>query len=81
MGLFSRCVLLVCASQGVNGLEGIAHTCDGVGLGDNWGAESAHGVAEIDPCVCVTTAPPSTSTIPLLRAHQSAVLPPSRRQV
>ena len=25
-------------------LEGIAHSCDGVGLGDNCGAERAHGV-------------------------------------
>ena len=26
-------------------------TCDGVGVGDNCGAEGAHGAAETDPCV------------------------------
>ena len=55
--------------QELNDLEGIAHNCDGVGLGDNCGPEGAHGYG--------TTAPPSKFTILLLRAHQSAVLPPS----
>ena len=65
---------MLAAGQEFDGLEGIAHTCDGVGLGDNCGAECAHGVAG-------TTAPPSKLTILPLRAHQSAVLPPSHQQV
>ena len=47
-GTLPSCVLPVCTGQE---FDGIAHTCDGVGLGDNCGAESAHGVAETDPCV------------------------------
>ena len=43
--------LLVCPGQEFDGLEGITHTGDGVGLGDNCGAECAHGVAETHPCV------------------------------
>ena len=37
--------------QEFDDLQGIAHNCDGVGLGDNCGAEGAHGVAETDLCV------------------------------
>ena len=48
-GTLPRCVLLVCTGQEFDDLEGIAHTCDGVGLGDNCGAEGAHGVAETYP--------------------------------
>ena len=33
-GTLPRCVLLVCIGQEFKGLEGIAHTCGGVGLGD-----------------------------------------------
>ena len=50
-GTLPRCVLPVCTGQEFDNLEGIAHNCDGVGLGDNCGAEGAHGVAETDPCV------------------------------
>ena len=50
-GTLPRCVLLVGTSQEFDGLEGIAHTCDGVGLGDNGGAECAHCVAETFHCV------------------------------
>ena len=35
-GTLPRCVLLVCTGQKFDDLEGIAHNCDGVGLGDNW---------------------------------------------
>ena len=49
-GALPRCVLLVCTGQEFDDLEGIAHPCDGVGLGGNCGAESGHGVAETD-CV------------------------------
>ena len=50
-GTLPRCVLPVCAGQEVDDLEGIAHTCDGVGLGDNCGAECVHGVSKTNPCV------------------------------
>ena len=50
-GTLRRCVLVVCLGQEFDGLEGITHTCDGVGLGDNCGAECAHGVAETYLCV------------------------------
>ena len=36
-----RCVLLVCTGQEIDDLVGIAHNCDGVGLGDNCGAACA----------------------------------------
>ena len=42
-GTLPSCVLLVCPGQEFDGLEGITHTCDGVGLGDNCGAECVHG--------------------------------------
>ena len=57
-GTLPRCVLLACTGQEFDDLEGIAHNCDGVGLGDNCGATGAHGVAETDPCL--TTTPPSS---------------------
>ena len=50
-GTLPRCVLLVCHVQEFDGLEGIAHTCDGVGLGDNCGTEGAHGEDEAHSCV------------------------------
>ena len=50
-GTLPRCVLQVCTGQEFDGLEGIAHTCDGVGLGDKCGAEGAYGVAETHLCV------------------------------
>ena len=50
-GTLPSCELLVCLGQEFDGLEGITHTCDGVGLGDNCGAECAQGVAETYPCV------------------------------
>ena len=53
-----RCALLVCTGQEFDDLEGIAHNCDGVDLGDNCGVECAHGVAETYR-VCGTTALPS----------------------
>ena len=34
-GTLPRCVLLVCTGQAFDDLDGIAHNCDGVGLGDN----------------------------------------------
>ena len=50
-GTLPSCVLLVCPGQEFDGLDGITHTCDGVGLGVNCGAECAHGVAETYPYV------------------------------
>ena len=50
-GTLPSCVLRVGTGQEVDGLEDVAHTCDGVGLGDHGGAEGAHGVAGIYPCV------------------------------
>ena len=50
-GTLPRCVLPVCTGQKFDNLEGITHTCDGVGLGDDCGVERVHGVAETDPCV------------------------------
>ena len=47
-GTLPRCVLLVGTGQ-EDGLEDVAHTCDGVGLGDHGRVEGAHGVAY--PCV------------------------------
>ena len=45
-GTLLRCVLLVCTGQGFDGLEGVVHTCDSVGLGNNGGAEGVPGMAE-----------------------------------
>ena len=45
MGLFTRCVLFG-TGQEFDGLEDVAHTCDGVGLGDHCKAE-----AGTYPCV------------------------------
>ena len=50
-GTLPRRVLPVSPGQEFDDLEGIAPNCDWVGLGDNCGAECAHGVAETDPCV------------------------------
>ena len=50
-GTLPRCVLPVCSGQEFDDLEGIAHNCDGVGLGDKCGAKGVDGVAETDPCV------------------------------
>ena len=50
-GTLPSCVLLVCLGKEFDSLEGITYNCDGVGLGDNCGAECAHGVAETYPCV------------------------------
>ena len=75
-----RCVLLDCTGQEFDGLDGIAPTCDGVGLGDNCGAEGADGEAETYPCVRNDSTSLKINN-PLLRAHQSAVLPPSHQQV
>ena len=79
-GTLPRCVLLVCTGQEFDNLEGIAHPCDGVGLGGNCGAEMAMVWLKLTR-VCGTTALPSKLTILLSRAHQSAVLPPSHQQV
>ena len=53
-GTLPRCVLLVGIGQEFDGLEDVAHNCDGVGLGDHCGEEGAAGVAGTYPC-----APPS----------------------
>ena len=37
--------MLVCTGQEFDGWEGVADTCDGVGLGDNCGTEGVHGMA------------------------------------
>ena len=47
--------------RNLTNLDGIAHNCDGVGLGDMCGAEGAHGVAETYPYG--TIAPLSKLTI------------------
>ena len=45
-GTLPSCVLLVCPGEEFDGLEGVVHTCDSVGLGNNGGAEGAPGMAE-----------------------------------
>ena len=44
-------MLLVGTGQEFDGLKGVVHTSDGVGLGDNGGAEGAQGMAETCPRV------------------------------
>ena len=51
-GTLRRCELLVCTGQEFDGLEGVADTCDGVGLRDTCGTEGVDGMAENLP-VCV----------------------------
>ena len=79
-GTLPRCERLVCTGQEFDSWEGVSDTGDGVGLGDSCGTEGAHGMAETYSRVWND----STSlklTIQLLRAHQSALLPPSHQKV
>ena len=80
-GTLPKCVLLVCTGQEFDGLEGIAHTCDGVGLGDNCGTECAHGVAEIYPCVWNDRTSLKIDNVPLTCSSECSLasVPPQSR--
>ena len=75
VGTLPSCVLLVCPGQEFDGLEGITHTCDGVGLGDSCGAEGAHSVAETYPCVWNDSTSLKINNLPLMCSSECSLAP------
>ena len=75
-------MLLICPGHELDDLEGITHTCDGVGFWDKCAAECARGVAETHTvCVCGMIAPPSKLTISyVLIRVQSCFRPTSKSE-
>ena len=81
-GTLPRDVPLVCPGQEFDGSEGIAHTYDGGGLGDNCGEESAYGADETYTCVWNDSTLPQIHH-PLTRPSEcslASVLPASTGQ-